>query len=78
MLYIYVHHLIFKETAYSLKEELRKNNYEVEITNNFKREDSNSDLYIIFGGHDLIEKFPNRSLPKEQDVPDKAELMSSD
>ena len=58
MLYIFVKHLIFKENALSLKETLNNNGYNCSITDKFNYDENN--LYIIFGSHDLIEKFPNK------------------
>jgi len=50
MLYIFVKHYIFKENAICLKESIRKEGYECQITDSFLH-DENS-FYIIFGAHD--------------------------
>ena len=57
MLYIFVKHYIFKENAICLKESIRRQGYECQLTDKFDYNTSN--FYIIFGSHDLIEKMPN-------------------
>lgn len=57
MLYIFVKHYIFKENAICLKESIRRQGYECQLTDKFDY--NTSDFYIIFGSHDLIEKMPN-------------------
>ena len=58
MIYIFVKHLIFKENALSLKETLNNYGYNCTLTDNFNYQENN--FYIIFGAHDIIEKFPNK------------------
>ena len=57
MLYIFVKHYIFKENAICLKESIRNQGYECQLTDKFNY--NTDDFYIIFGSHDLIEKMPN-------------------
>lgn len=58
MLYIFVKHLIFKENAICLKEIIKKEGYHCELTDEFIDNDDN--FYIIFGSHDIIDKFPKK------------------
>jgi hypothetical protein len=58
MLYIFVKHLILKETAMTLKETFNNNGLNCQLTDEFDYEGDN--LYIIFGSHDIIDKLPKK------------------
>ena len=49
MIFIYIKHIVFKETALALYYTLRELNYNVELTDMIDDKDTN--LYIILGGH---------------------------
>ena len=56
MIFIYIKHIVFKETALALYYTLRELNYNVELTDMIDDKDTN--LYIILGGHNYLGRLP--------------------
>ena len=56
MIHIFVNHIVFKDTAISLNQNITNHGYQSKITDKINLD--TKDIYIIFGAHQIIQKLP--------------------